>query len=294
MKENKRNGSIILPPGVRTFVRTFLYTIAEKIHEDDWKIIFEIEGEKYILYKTTGTFQYPIPLNSTVETLLIETLSKNLQFPQIGTDESGKGDIFGPLVVAGVKIEKKDLKKLIELGIKDSKKLSDKNIQLIKSAILKGFKHEVVLISPQKYNELHKKMHNINRILAWAHARVIENLLSSTDASLIIIDRFADTEFIRSFLFEKGSKKDYIIEPKAEQYLSTALASIIARIHYVEYLKELESKYNMQFPPGAGEQAEEALRDFIKKYGTSALNKIAKLHFKNVEKIKEGGNRPPS
>ncbi len=286
---NNKTGSIILPEEVRTPVRTFLHKISEKLREDSLKIIFEIEGGKYIFFKTTGTLQYPIPLYPAVESFLVDALSKNLQFPQIGTDESGKGDVFGPLVVAGVVVEKNDLKKLIELGIKDSKKISDKNINAVKNEILGKFLYEVVLISPAKYNMLHDRMHNVNRILAWAHSRVTENLLSRKNVSLIIVDKFADIEFIKSFLFEKGKTQNFIIEPKAERYLSTALASIIARIYFLDYMNKMEKKYNMHFPHGAGHEAEEALRKFIEKYGESSINEVAKLHFKNVIKIKRGG-----
>ncbi len=291
--KDKETGSIILPLKVRTNVRTFLSTIADKIKKTPNQEIFEIEGEKYILYTTTGTFKYPVPLYPTVKAMLVDIFTKNLQFPQIGTDESGKGDVFGPLVVAGALIDKDNIPALIDIGIKDSKKISDSGIEKLKSRIKGKFLYDVVLITPKKYNELHNKMKSVNNILAWAHARVIENLLKKKRAHLIIIDMFADPEFIKSYMFEKARDKDFIIESRAEKHLSPALASIIARIHYLEYMKKMEKKYNMIFPKGAGLETSKAISEFIKKHGKEKLPEVAKIHFRNIKQFGNGSLTTP-
>ena len=286
--KEKETGSIILPLKVRTRVRTFLSTIADNIKKANGQEIFEIEGEKYVLYLNTGTFRYPVPLYPTVKAMLTDIFSKKLEFPQIGTDESGKGDVFGPLVVAGALIDKDDIPALIDIGIKDSKKISDSSIEKLKSRIKGKFLHDVVLITPKKYNELHNKMKSINNILAWAHARVIENLLKRKEASLIIIDMFADPEFIKSYMFEKAQGKNFIIESQAEKHLSPALASIIARIYYLEYMEKMKKNYNINFPKGAGPETNKAITEFIKKHGKERLAEVAKVHFKNIKQFGSG------
>lgn len=269
---------------MRTSVRTFLYNIAENYKKTNYQEIFEIEGEKYILYPTTGTFEYPVPLYVSIKEYLLKIFSEGLEFPQIGTDESGKGDVFGPLVVSGVLLDKEDIPKVIDLGIKDSKKLSDKLILEIKNEIEKTFFYEVVLISPKKYNELYMKMKNVNRILAWAHARTIENILSKKEAKLIIIDKFTSEEFIKSFMFKEAKTRNFIIESQGEKYFASALSSIIARGYYLEYMKKMEREYKMEFPKGAGENTNKVISEFIKKYTHLRLPEVGKMHFKNIKK----------
>ncbi len=281
--KSRKIRSIILPHRVRTKVRTLLYNIADTYKKSQNQEVFEIEGEKYIFYPSTGTLVYPIPLCAPLSNMLVQAFKEGLRFPQIGTDESGKGDVFGPLVVAGAYVDKDDVPKLIEMGIKDSKRLGDDVIEEQIEYIKKSFLYDVVLIKPKKYNELYAKMKNVNRILAWAHARVIENILNKKEAHLVIIDMFANPDFIKSYMFSKGRTMDFIIESQGERYLSSALASIIARFYYIEHLKKMEKEYSMSFPKGAGSNVNKAILEFIKKYGKDKLPYVAKMHFKNIK-----------
>lgn len=267
-------------------MRTFLLTIADThIKKNATVEIFEIEGKKILFYPSTGTLSFITPLPPLVKTMLINIFTENLVFPQIGTDESGKGDLFGPLVIAGVLIEKKDIPELIDIGIKDSKKISNIGLNKLKTIIERKFMHSVILITPRKYNELHSKLKSVNKILGWAHARAIENLLKEKNANLIIIDMFANPEFIRSYMFHKAREKEFIIEKGAEKHLSSALASVIARIHYIDYIKKMEHKYQMRFPKGAGDIVNKAAIEFINKYGKELLPHVAKMHFKNIKNL---------
>ncbi|NOR21778.1 MAG: ribonuclease HIII, partial [Candidatus Aminicenantes bacterium] len=101
----------------------------------------------------------------------------------IGTDESGKGDYFGPLVVAGVFVPEEQQNVLTELGIRDSKKISDNRIRELAILLKKGYKHSLVAIGHERYNELYTKLRNLNKILAWAHSRAIENILEEVNCS---------------------------------------------------------------------------------------------------------------
>lgn len=212
-------------------------------------------------------------------------------FPIIGTDESGKGDYFGPLVSAGVYVDKNTAKELIVCGVKDSKKLSDnKNLELSKkiTEICKG--HYVIIeISPIKYNELYsqfkKENKNLNTLLAWGHAKAIEETLNKVDCDLAIADQFADEKFILGKLQEKGKGLKLIQMHKAEQNVAVAAASILARARYLEKRLALSQKYNIEFPKGASKLVVECAKTFISINGEESLKNVAKLHFKTTNDI---------
>lgn len=206
---------------------------------------------------------------------------------RIGVDESGKGDYFGPLVVGGVYADKSDLKVLIDLKVTDSKKMTDKRVLKLMPILCSKLKHSVVIIGPEKYNVLYEKMNNLNRMLAWGHARVIENLLSNITCKKVIIDQFADKSAVKNALMKKGRKIELEQRPKAESDPVVAAASVIARGKYLQRLQELSDEYKMTFPKGASEKVIEAGKKFVSDKGIQQLPKVAKVHFKTTQKILE-------
>jgi ribonuclease HIII len=208
----------------------------------------------------------------------------------IGTDESGKGDYFGPLVVAGVFLDQVVEKRLADAGVRDSKKISDNRIYefatMIRSYLGKG-QYAVVVIGPEKYNELYAKMGNLNRLLAWAHARSIENILMSVDCNRAIADQFGDESYIKKALLEKGKGIELLQMPKAEQHVAVAAASVLAREGFLLRLAELNKEFGMEFPKGASIEVENTAKRFVEKYGMNQLAKCAKLHFKTTEKLRK-------
>ena len=204
----------------------------------------------------------------------------------IGTDESGKGDYFGSLVIAGVMVDNTTAVKLKELGVKDSKLLSDSRVKLLSESIRNLCHFSVVAIGPIKYNELYSKLHNLNRILAWGHARVIENLLEETYCDTVITDKFGDKTYIEKALMSKGKQINLIQRPKAEDDIAVASASVIARDKFLTELRKLSTQIGMQLPKGAGYQVEEMAIHLTKKLGYDILNKIAKVHFKTTQKLR--------
>ncbi len=204
---------------------------------------------------------------------------------RIGTDESGKGDYFGPLVAAAAYVELKDEEFLKSIGVRDSKKISDKKIHEIADEIRKNIKHDIVRINPEKYNKLYSKFGNLNVLLAWAHARAIENLLKKVKCQTVISDQFGDEKYLREKLMEEGRKINLIQRPRAEEDLAVAAASILARDSYLKGLKELGEKHGIKLPKGAT-HVEETGGRFISENGVEKLNQIAKTHFKTTEKIK--------
>lgn len=203
----------------------------------------------------------------------------------IGTDESGKGDYFGPLVTAGVLVKKEQVEFLSSLNIKDSKKLTDKLILEIAPKIKQNCIFSVITINPEKYNELYSKFKNLNRLLAWAHSRAIENVLEKEpNCNNAISDKFADESLIKNALFKNGKKINLIQRTKAESDIAVACASILAREEFVLKMKKFSSIYKMDFAKGGGENPTNQAKEFVQKYGRENLNKIAKLHFKNTQK----------
>lgn len=209
----------------------------------------------------------------------------------IGTDESGKGDYFGPLVVAGVFVPEEQEKVLRELGVKDSKTLSDSRVQEYADFLKKGYKHSLVAIGPEKYNELYTKLRNLNKILAWAHSRAIENILEEVRCSLAITDQFGDKIFVLNALMKKGKNIELIQRPKGEEDLAVAAASILARAEFLRRLYFLSKDVGVDLPKGSSPQAEETGVKLIRLHGDKILDKVAKIHFKLTPRILSVGKR---
>ena len=213
-------------------------------------------------------------------------------YPYIGTDESGKGDYFGPLVVAGVYLTPDTGKLLRSIGIRDSKELNDYQIIKIASEIKKNSKviSDAVLISPEKYNQLYKKMGNLNRLMGWAHARVIENLLNKCDAGEVISDKFGNEKVILDALQTKGRTINLKQVTKAEKFTAVAAASVLARESVINWFRIQSRKYKIEIPKGSSSEVESVAKQLYQKYGEDTLTKLVKLHFKTTNKVfnKEG------
>jgi ribonuclease HIII len=203
---------------------------------------------------------------------------------RIGTDEAGKGDFFGYLTAAGVYVSDKTAELLACQGVKDSKKLSDRQIFILEEFVKKTCPHEVVKISPEKYNQLYSKLENLNKLLGWAHARVIENLLSKVECMLVISDQFGDKNFLEERLMEKGRKVKLVQKTHAESDVAVAAASILARAEFLRTLEGLSNYSGFKLPKGATNVIDTAKKISSKK-GREFLNKVAKTHFKIMEQV---------
>lgn len=209
---------------------------------------------------------------STKETKDIEN-----SFPIIGTDESGKGDYFGPLVSAAVYVDK-HIAKLLEFeGVRDSKKLSDKRNEELAEKIITICKaqYSIIEISPEKYNDLYdqfvREKKNLNTLLAWGHAKAIEELLTQVECNKAIADQFADERFILSKLQEKGKKLNLIQMHKAEENIAVAAASILARARFLQKLSKLSSEYGVELPKGASINVINTAKRVIVSHGVTAV-----------------------
>lgn len=204
----------------------------------------------------------------------------------IGIDEAGKGDYFGPLVVAAVYVDKNVAKFLSSIGVRDSKKLSDFRISDLYDKIISKCEVSVVKINPRKYNELYQKIGNLNQLLAWGHARALENILQKAKCKYAISDQFGDGNLIKSKLMQLGKTIFLIQKPKAdEENIAVAAASIVTRYEFLKELEILSRKYQLHFPKGASEEVEKTAKEFINKYGKERLSEVAKLHFKISKRL---------
>jgi len=203
----------------------------------------------------------------------------------IGTDESGKGDYFGPLVVAGVFVPEEQENVLKELGVKDSKRFSDNRVKEFARLIKQGYKHSVVVIGPQRYNELYTKLRNLNKILAWAHSRAIENILEEVRCTRAITDQFGDKLFVLNALMKKGKNIELIQRPKAEEDMAVAAASILARAEFLNRLHYLSQEVEVDLPKGSSSLSEEVGVKLVRRHGDGVLERVAKRHFKLTQRI---------
>lgn len=208
--------------------------------------------------------------------------------PHFGIDESGKGDFFGPLVIAGVFVNRDIAHAFKEAGITDSKRItSDKRIRDLASAIRKsGAQQSVVTISPERYNALFLKIGNLNRLLAWGHARIIENLCElRPDCTRALSDKFADVRVLERALMEKGKAIQLDQRTKAESDFAVAAASILAREKFINWLDDTGKKYGAPLPRGVSASVKETARKLIAAHGPEILPVLAKTHFKTAAEV---------
>jgi ribonuclease HIII len=236
----------------------------------------------------TFTFTYPQIQESKPgsKSSHVSDLDLDNEFtPHIGIDESGKGDYFGPLCIAGVYADLEGVEKLKKLGVKDSKALSDAAILKLAKAIRAVCVHHVVKINPQKYNELYAQFKNLNHLLAWGHATVIEQLVARTNCLDIVVDQFANERVVLTALKRKSLKLNVLQRHRAEEDVIVAAASIIARETFLLGLAMLGEQYLVKLPKGASAATIAAGRQFVAKHGSELLGMVGKLHFKTTDVI---------
>src|SRR6059036_864289 len=215
-----------------------------------------------------------------------EVHSPEMFEPHFGVDESGKGDFFGPLVVAGVYVDRGIARKLIDAGVQDSKRIgSDARIRAFAETIRNSTAAliETVLIGPERYNELYQKFGNLNKLLGWGHARVIENLLAKKpDCPRALSDQFADARVVEQSLLQHGRKINIEQRPKAESDIAVAAASILAREAFINWLERKGKEIGLRLDRGVSPSVKETARKLVEMNGPGALREVAKVHFRTA------------
>lgn len=208
----------------------------------------------------------------------------------IGSDEVGTGDFFGPIVVTASYVSIEDIPFLEKLGVKDSKKMSDETILKIVPDIINRIKYKSVVLSNEEYNSLHSSGINMNAIKALLHNRVLYDLEKEIkDYDYVIVDQFVNQKKYFEYLKNENDVfKNITFMTKAEdKNLAVACGSLISRYKFLLELDKLGEKYDMFFPKGASNLVDEFGAKFVRKFGETEICKVAKMNFKNVEKIKE-------
>lgn len=218
-----------------------------------------------------------------------EVHSPEMFEPHFGVDESGKGDFFGPLVIAGVYVDRGIARKLMDAGVQDSKRItSDARIRALAEAIRKTSMglFEVVLIGPAKYNELYEKFGNLNKLLAWGHARVIENLLAKKpDCPRSLSDQFADARLIEQSVLRHGRKIEIQQRPRAESDIAVAAASILAREGFINWLERQGKKLGVRLERGVSPAVKATAEKVVQMKGPDSLRQVAKVHFRTAHAV---------
>lgn len=218
-----------------------------------------------------------------------EVHSPEMFEPHFGVDESGKGDFFGPLVVAGVYVDRGIARKFMDAGVQDSKRIgSDAKIRQLADAIrtTQGAVNEVIVIGPAKYNALYEKFGNLNSLLGWGHAKTIENLLGlRPDCPRALSDKFADARVIERALGEKGRGIKMEQRTKAESDPAVAAASILARAAFINWLDQRGKTLGLKLSRGVSADVKNAARAIVAKGGGEALREFAKVHFRTAHEI---------
>ena len=202
---------------------------------------------------------------------------------RIGVDESGKGDYFGPLVIAACYVGPEHYAELE--GVMDSKKLTDPKALQLDTVIRRTCPFSVIAINPPKYNELYAKIGNLNKLLEWGHARAIENVLEIQACDLVISDQFANPAGLRRALMEKGRAVQLESRVRAEADLAVAAASVLARSEFLRRLRGLGHDIGMNLPKGAGPVVDDTARALVRRSGSGILSTVAKMHFKTTQKV---------
>jgi ribonuclease HIII len=209
--------------------------------------------------------------------------------PHFGIDESGKGDFFGPLVIAGVYVDAGIARQLLDGGVTDSKRIkSPANIRKLAERIrgVKGLAWEVISIGPERYNQMYESFKNLNRLLAWGHAKVIENLARRCPGCpRALSDQFARVEVLQRALKAKDVQIELEQRTKAEADVAVAGASILARERFVGWLEKTSQAAGVKLPPGVSPAVVDAGRELVEKHGAEALGKAAKLHFRTRREV---------
>lgn len=221
-------------------------------------------------------------------------MTHEMHTPHFGIDESGKGDYFGPLVVAGVYVDATLATHYAKLGVTDSKKIAAAGkIRELADRIraAPGAAYYVLLLSPRKYNELYAQFNNLNHMLAWAHATVIEQLLLKVpECPRTLSDQFANELVLKRAVAQKKLNIQLQQRTKGESDIAVAAASILAREQFVKWIDKASADLGMILPLGASRSVLSAGRRLIQKNGFESLSSWAKYHFKTTQQLSEGEN----
>ena len=210
----------------------------------------------------------------------------------VGSDECGKGDYFGPLIVCGFYLDVKDKDKLLKIGVCDSKKLKRDQIIDVAKQLYHDFAQniECLVLKPKKYNELYANFaaqgKNLNDLLAWCHSKILDNIIKRHEQiEGVFIDQFSTAKKASALLKKLHPDMQIMERPDGERDLAVAAASIIARYQLLQSFQSMNRFYKLTFPMGAGSGVKDTAREFSAQYSKERLTEVVKLHFKTTKEL---------
>ena len=221
-----------------------------------------------------------------------EEKKKNAKYhncSSVGSDEVGTGDYFGPIVVTAAYVKKEDVERLEKLGVGDSKKITDDKIKKITPELIKIVKYRSMIVTNKEYNEKYTKELNMNKIKAILHNKVLYQLINEEKPNIdyIVVDEFARENRYYEYLNGiPNIQRNITFMTKAEdKNLAVASASIISRYIFLKEFDKLSDSVHIPLPKGAGHDVDKIGEEIVEKYGEEKLQEIAKVNFKNTDRI---------
>ena len=291
LRQTLREGNYIL--------RTVPYAdIAAEAPSWDCNVVLYTSGKCVVQGKGGHSFVENILEPVVLQTIVLSPdgsvapppLSAEARSAHIGVDESGKGDFLGPMVIAGVYTDEETAGKLLALGVRDSKAIaSDAEALKLAAAIraLLGEKHfSVIRFGNEAYNRAYAKCRSVTRLLAWGHARCIENILEHVpDCPFAISDQFAREDTVRKALMARGRTIELRSRVRAEADPAVAAASILAREQFLLSIRELQNRFHTPIPKGASAAVRQAAETLVRQQGPAVLLQTAKCHFRTTDEV---------
>ena len=264
--------------------------IYSKAHNGAHKVLFQGKGAQREAVKWEGLSLEPVLFKLPRKPIILkkEGLCPGNKFPQIGSDEVGTGDFFGPVVVVAAYVKESDLPRLKELGVTDSKKMSDEHILKIGPILAKEFPYSALILDNARYNKAISSGENMASVKAKMHNRCLLNLKAKFPEAKPYQDQFAEPSLYYSYLKRESEVLEGItFKTKGElAFPSVALASVLARYAFLEKMQKIEERYSFSFPFGAGELVDEKASGFVAEFGMEELKNVAKMNFANVSRVK--------
>ena len=249
-------------------------------------IIAKNPDTKVYLFSTGKLLAQGRGVEIFLEAYLADIVCARYVVATAGSDESGKGDYFGPLVVAACRLDRFTAEKMLALSVQDSKALSDERVGEVAASVASVLHdaHSIITIGNRRYNQLIGQMRSVNRLLEWAHGKALRAVMAESPVGRVVVDRFGDPERLKQRL-PSDSPYELVVVERGERELPVAAASILARAQFLRTLQQLSEKVGMKLPKGAGPPVIEAGKALVKKHGPQILQDCAKLHFKTTRRI---------
>ena len=214
-----------------------------------------------------------------------------LRINSIGSDEVGTGDFFGPIVVTATYVSKENIDFLLELKVKDSKKMSDKDIIKVVPEIIKKIPYHTYILSNSEYNKVYGTDMNMNKMKAVLHNKVLNEFTKDNkyQYDYAVIDQFEVPKSYYNHI--KGAINNVgtitFLTKAEDKCLSVACASLISRYIFLSQMNKLSKEVGFTLPKGAGPLVDDAAKKIVNMYGINKLKSIAKLNFNNYKKLTE-------